>query len=127
MGINALDIGQTGALIAEQAVANGDRDFADDGRSVFGQQIVNSGDGAGGRVFDGEDAVVTPAAGDGFKDVFKGFVGDAQAVRFEKPQRGFFGVGSGGAGIGDGAAAVGRTHLGQGALEAHHGLLLLVG
>ena len=75
-------------------MADGDGGLPDNDRAITGEQIVDGGNGAGGAVFNGKHAVIGSAAGDAFKHVFKGGVGNNARVVFKKLDGCRFGIGS---------------------------------
>lgn len=69
VGVHLADIREAAAGNAQQAVLNLDLGLPDNVAVVLGQEVVNCGDGAGGAVLNGEDAVVCPLACEAFKDI----------------------------------------------------------
>ena len=73
MGIDGLDIRKRSAGIGQKIVVNLQPEGADDGEIVPDHEIVDLGDGTGGRVFDRQNAVLTHTLLNGVEDPVKVF------------------------------------------------------
>ena len=65
VGVNGLNVRKGGTGVCQQIVVDFQPEGADDREIVPDHQIIDLGHGAGGRVFDGEDAVLAHALLDG--------------------------------------------------------------
>ena len=80
MALRRADLGQPGALHADQLVMHRQEMFADDVHVGFRQDVVDVGDAAGRRVLDRNHAEVAGAGGQCRKAVLEGRAGDRLAI-----------------------------------------------